>query len=475
MPKKQATFSPDVLITLERGSGQSLTQQIITSLRTSIQTGTLAAESCLPASRLLAHDLAVSRNVIVEAYEQLIAEGYLTSRPRSGTRVAILAKHDPATNSDTSELPISMHYDFRPGIPDTRLFPRTAWGAAMRQVLQTTPASLLDYGDPRGALEARHEIAAYLRRARGTITDPAHLLLTTGFAQGLSLLCQVLKARGLTRLAMEEPTHSGQRALIRQAGLEVIGIPVDAEGIQVDALMQSNAQAVLITPAHQFPLGVVLSPARRQALLHWARTHDAFIIEDDYDAEYRYDRAPVGALQGLDVDHVIYGGSVSKMLAPALRIGWLIVPDRLLPQMIEAKRYTDLSSSVLDQLTFSLILADGQLDRHLRRVRQIYRNRRDILVTSVIEHIPGAAIQGIAAGLHVVVTLPDAISEEKIIAQASSSSIGLYGLHSYCQPAPSAPAALVMGYAALSEVAIKTSLKQLGQLLQEVPAIKERR
>ncbi len=466
MAKKQTTFSPEVLISLQRGSGQPLSRQLSQTLRTSIRSGIFQAGDCLPASRVLARDLGVSRSVVVETYAQLVAEGYLVSTPRSGTRIAATGSGQVAP-LHTPEAASALRYDFRPGVPDTTMFPRSAWAKAIQHVLLTAPHPVFGYGDARGAEVARVELAAYLQRVRGVVAHPDHLILTTGFAQGLGLLCQVLQAQGIRRLAVEDPAHPGQRALLGHFGMELVALPVDEEGLRVDELTRSPAQAVLVTPAHQFPTGVVLSPARRRALAHWAQRQAGIIIEDDYDAEFRYDRAPVGALQGVAPEQVIYAGSASKMLAPALRIGWLVIPPRWSKDLLEAKCYADLGSSVLDQLTFAHLLASGQVDRHLRRMRQLYRTRRDSLVASVNAYLPEATIGGIAAGLHAVVSFPGPLGEAELEQSARVQGIGLYGLQRFFLRENAAPPAFVMGYAALSETAIKTSMQLLGHLVKE--------
>jgi GntR family transcriptional regulator/MocR family aminotransferase len=359
---------------------------------------------------------------------------------------------------------VPLRHDFRPGVPDVTLFPRGAWSGALRRTLREAPDVALGYGDPHGAAELRGALSSYLGRVRGVVADPSQILICTGFAQGLGLLCRSLRAAGVERVAVEDPTHPGQRAIIAHAGLLAVPVPVDEDGLRVDALAHSGAQAVLVTPAHQFPSGVVLAPARRAALIAWVRHRNAVVIEDDYDAEYRYDRAPVGALQGLAPDHVVYAGSASKTLAPALRLGWMVAPARLVEALAAAKHHDDLGSPTLEQLAFARFLEAGHLDHHLRRARAIYRSRRDGLVRSLARQAPAVRVQGIAAGLHAVVRLPDSTDEVAVVAAAKERGVGVYGISEYALDCAHPPA-LVLGYAALTESAIAAGIATLARVL----------
>jgi len=300
---------------------------------------------------------------------------------------------------------------------------------------------------------------------RGVAAEPARLIICTGFAQGLGLLCRALRRSGARRLAIEEPTHPGQRALIVRAGLEPVAVPVDQDGVRVDVLARLDVGGVLLTPAHQFPSGVVLGAARRAELIAWARQRGSLVIEDDYDAEYRYDRAPVGALQGLAPGEVAYVGSASKMLAPALRLGWMVPPAPLVEPIATEKHHADLGSPGLDQLTLARFIESGQLDRHLRRARLIYRARRDALLRALATSIPTARVQGVAAGLHAVVRLPAGLEEAAVVAAAAERSIRVYALGSYYAAERSTPPALVLGYAALTEPAIAAGIADLGRII----------
>jgi GntR family transcriptional regulator/MocR family aminotransferase len=331
----------------------------------------------------------------------------------------------------------------------------------MRGALGEMADAALGYGDSHGLLETRAALADYLGRVRGVAAEPSRVVICTGFAQGLRLLCSVLRQAGVTRFALEEPTHPGQRQLIAREGLEPVPVPVDEDGLRVDLLAREEVGGVLITPAHQFPSGVVLAPARRAALLAWARARDALVIEDDYDAEYRYDRAPVGAVQGLGPTHVAYVGSTSKMLAPALRLGWMVVPAHLVDAVAEEKHVADLGSPGLEQLALARFLMAGHLDRHLRKARLLYRARRDTLVRALAEHLPAARVRGIAAGLHAVVELPPGSDEDAVVAAAAVRDVRVYAMGGYHACGESQAPALVLGYAALSEPAITAGIAVL--------------
>lgn len=467
MRKAWTSIQPELLLPLERGNGRALRSQVEDRLRTAIRAGTLGPGSQLPSTRLLARDLGLSRGLVVEAYAQLLAEGYLEARPGGATRVAATVRPEPDRADEHGDGP-PPRYDFRPGVPDLSLFPRSAWLAAVRRALADANDALLGYGDPRGLVETRAALAAYLGRVRGADAEPSRLIVCTGFAQGLRLLCGVLRRSGTTRLAVEEPTHPGQRLLVERAGLEAVPVPVDADGLRVDLLARhADVGAVLVTPAHQFPSGVVLAPSRRAALLAWARERGAVVIEDDYDAEYRYDRAPIGALQGLAPAQVVYVGSTSKMLAPALRLGWMVVPPHLVRLVAEEKRDADLGSPGLEQLSLARFVEAGQLDRHLRRARLAYRARRDALVRALAEHLPTARVRGIAAGLHAVVELPRGADEAAVVEAAARRDIRVYPMGSYRLDGSSAAPALVLGYAALSEPAIRSGIGVLAQAVAD--------
>jgi GntR family transcriptional regulator/MocR family aminotransferase len=451
-------MSLELLISLDHGR-PSLKAQVEEQLRAAVRDERLAPGSALPSSRGLARELGVSRGVVVEAYAQLVAEGYLVTRPGGATRVAQAASpHAQALPAPAAERP--PRFDFRPGGPDVSLFPRDAWLASLRRSLRSAPDVRFDYGDPRGAPELRAALASYLGRVRGAACDPERVIVTSGMAQGLALLGRTLVSRGGRRMAVEDPSSGPGRAQLASTGLETVPITVDEEGLRAEELdAHGELAAVMITPAHQFPLGVVLSPARRALLAEWAAAADVLLLEDDYDAEYRYDRAPVGTLQGLAPERVLYAGSVSKTLAPGLRLGWMVAPERIAADLVAAKERDDLGTPVVEQLALADFLERGELDRHLRRTRGVYRRRRDALVRALAEELPDWEPTGIAAGLHLVAMLPPDADEAALLAAARERGIGLAGLAEHAV-APRPPA-LLIGYGRIAEPAIAAGVTEL--------------
>lgn len=459
----------DLLVGVDRALGH-VGAQITAGLRDAVRTGRLAPGDRLPSTRALASDLGVSRGMVVEAYEQLVAEGYLTSRHGSGTRVADIperrAPGGPAAPRDRSDMS-ALPYDLKPGTSDMSAFPRAAWLAATRHALATVPHSRLSYGDPGGVPELRTALAAYLGRVRAANASPDRIVVVGGVAQGIALVVQALAARGHTLLAVEDPSSATQRGLLRSNGLPVLGVPVDDEGIDVDALARSGARAVLVTPAHQYPTGVVLSPERRARLTAWARDVDGLIIEDDYDAEFRYDRDPVGCLQGLDPDRVVHLGSTSKALAPGMRLGWAVVPHLWLEQLRELKQYADLGSAVINQFAFVRLLESGGYDRHLRAMRLRYRGRRDAVNEAFAELLPEARVDGVRAGLHLYLSLPDGVDEAAVVKAAAERGVRVEPVAPMREPDHDAPPALVLGYAMLGEDKLREAVTLLAAACRE--------
>jgi GntR family transcriptional regulator/MocR family aminotransferase len=349
-------------------------------------------------------------------------------------------------------------------------FPRTAWLRSLREALAVITDGDLGYGDPGGVEALRSALADYLGRVRGVVADPARVVVTSGYSQGQGIVCRALLAHGARRIAFENPSHPEQRRIATRAGLEVVPIAVDEAGIRVDELERAEVDAVALTPAHQHPTGAVLSGERRTALLAWLRATGATAIEDDYDAEYRYDRAAVGALQGLEPDQIVYAGSASKTLAPALRLGWLVVPPTLLDAVTDEKDLADCGTARIDQHAFASFLSRGELDRHLRRMRPRYRRRRDLLVATLAQALPEATVHGIAAGLHATVQLPDDHDEQAILDQAHSRRIGLTTMGDFWARPSSGPPTLLLGYGQIPEHAIPTAARELARAVRAARA-----
>ena len=456
----------DLHLRIDRAAG--LADQVAAELRTAIRAGRLAGGGRLPASRELARDLGVSRGVVVEAYEQLVAEGFLLSRQGSGTRVAELraapAGHASAIQRTTA--PRQIAYDLTPGTPDLSAFPRRAWLAAVRQVMKVAPHELLGYSDPGGIPELRAELAAYLRRVRAADVTADRLVVTSGVAQALYLVIGALAQRGPIPLAVEDPHSIRTSALLETAGAVRVPVPVDREGIDVDTLRRSAARAVIVTPAHQYPTGVVLSPRRRAQLVSWATEVDGLVLEDDYDAEFRYDRDPVGCLQALCPQRVVLLGSVSKSLAPGLRLGWLVAPPALTQVVRTARATSDLGSPVIDQYALAHLLASGTYDRQLRQLRRRYRARRDALTDAVARWLPGAVVHGVSAGIQLYVELPTGCDEAATVEAAAQRGVAVEGV-GRLRISRAGPAALVLGFARLPEHRLADAVRLLAEALTE--------
>jgi GntR family transcriptional regulator / MocR family aminotransferase len=335
----------------------------------------------------------------------------------------------------------------------------------MRRALRTAPSPLLALGDPRGAAALREALASHLRRTRGVVTEPGRIVVTCGFSHGLAILCRAFREMGLGRLAMEDPCLHQHRTIAAGAGLRVVPLGVDAEGASAEP--PNGTRAVVVTPAHQFPLGMTLAPERRTALIAWAHGSDALIVEDDYDGEYRYDHQPVGALQGLDPDRVIYAGTVSKTLAPALRLGWLVLPQRLLEPTLQAKELLAAEPSAIEQLTMAELMQSGAYDRHVRRTRLRYRRRRDLLLSMLAEHAPALTLRGIAAGLHVAIDLPPDVAEHDVVARAAAAGLRLNSLAPFWHDPADRPGGLTIGYAAPPDHAYAQTLVVLAAALTQ--------
>ena len=428
-------------------------------IRDAVADGRLPVDARLPATRALATELAVSRGVVVEAYQRLVDEGVLAGHGGGGTVVRAGLTAPVPLAPQRPSAPVEL--DLSPGVPDLSAFPRAAWLRAERVVLAGISASDLRYGEPRGVFALRAAVAGWLTRNRGIRADPEQLLIVNGVAQSLSLLTDVLPAHGRPAIGVEEPGSFGARNLLLHHGLRVEPIPVDDLGIDVVALDQVNVDSVLVTPAHQMPTGVVLAAQRRRALLDWA-AQGGLIIEDDYDAEHRYDRAPVCALHALAPDRIVYTGSVSKTLAPALRLGWLLATPDLQADFVQAKYYTDITSPSLHQFVLAELMTSGGLDKHLRLTRARHRRRRNAVLDALAEYFPGARVHGVAAGLHLLVSLPGLADDADFAQRALAEGVAVHPLSAY-QLNRGEPG-LVIGYAATPPDRLREAIRRLSTL-----------
>ncbi|HEY0716476.1 MAG TPA: PLP-dependent aminotransferase family protein [Streptosporangiaceae bacterium] len=447
--------------------GRGIRAGLETALREAVRTGRLNPGTRLPSSRALAVDLGLARNTVAEAYSQLVAEGWLTAERGSATRVAERVARDPGLAGIPAgpAPPRLPRYTLRAGSPDLSAFPRSAWLAAGRRALAAAPSETLGYGHPQGRPELRAALAVYLARARGVRADPDRIVVCDGFSDGLALLARVLRARGARILALEEYGLPSARAAVTAAGLRLAMLPVDGQGAVLDAV--GRADAVLLTPAHQFPLGGTLTPRRRTQAVEWARGSGGVVIEDDYDGEFRYDRQPVGAVQALAPEHVVYAGSASKTLAPALRLGWLVLPAALAREVAAARELAAGPGSRLDQLTLAEFITSGGYDRHIRRSRLAYRRRRDRLAAVLRREAPRVRVTGIAAGLHALCELPPGQAEDHVVARAAARGLQVEGLARYRATGRPGRAALVVGYGSSPEHAFSNALARLCAALND--------
>lgn len=456
--------------------GPGLRTGLMDALREAVRTGRLTPGTRLPSSRTLAADLGMARNTVAYAYAELVAEGWLTARQGSGTRVARRAAPRAPAPSGPPARPVRRRptHNLRAGTPDLGSFPRAEWLAASRRALTAAPNEALDYGDQLGRVELRTVLADYLARTRGVYADPERVVLCSGFVHGLALMAQVLAARrGRTRavVGVESYGLDFHRDILTAAGLRTPALALDELGTRTEELISGQGElrgvdAVLTTPAHQFPTGAALHPDRRAAMVDWARGAGGLILEDDYDGEFRYDRQPVGALQGLDPERVVYLGTASKSLAPGLRLAWMVLPKALVGEVVEAKGDVATVPSALDQLTLAEFIASGAYDRHVRSMRLRYRRRRDQLVEALAERAPECRVTGISAGLHAVVELPPGTDERTMIEAAAWQGLGIQGLSGFRHPSV-APgrAALVIGYGAPTDSAWTGALDALCRVL----------
>ena len=466
---------PELALAVDRSADVPLGHQVQEALRSAIRSGRLRPGERLPSTRQLADQLGVSRGLAVSVYEQLLAEGYVVSAVGSGTRVADgLAGSGGSSPSVAGEVdperavPVP-NIDFGYGVPDLRAFPTRDWLWALADAIKAMPTADLGDGTTAGDAQLRAVLAGYHRRVRAGCADPSDTIVVGGFRQGLTFVLGALVAHGIERIGLEDPGPRDHDHIARRAGLRVSAIPVDAEGVRVDHLRASGGRAVLLTPAHQCPTGAVLSPPRRHELVEWAHEVDGVIIEDDYDAEFRYDRKPVGSLQGLAPDRVVALGSVSKTLAPALRIGWVFTPPRLRDGILTEKYLSCRGVPQLDQAALARLIETGRFDRHLRKVRDTYRQRRDALAAAVAEHMEGATLAGLDAGHHALLRLPDGVDEEQVVAHARTAGIAVRGLTDY-RVTPDdetlrdpLPAALVIGFGNVTTRQIREGIGLLGK------------
>jgi GntR family transcriptional regulator/MocR family aminotransferase len=453
----------EILVRVDRSSGVPVGRQIEQQLRRTIRSGALAAGSGLPSTRALAEDLGVSRGVVVRAYAQLAAAGFIDVRQGANPRVRSVPHIERAPAPDGGG---KILYDLRPDQSDVSTFPRRLWLRSVEHAVTSATNAELGYLDVRGLEQLRVEIASYLGRARGVSADPERILVTAGATHAMSLLAHTLARRGAMSAAFENPSHRILHAVARHAGLAPVGIPVDEHGLRTDML--GDEAAVVVSPASHFPSGAALPHVRRAALVGWARTTGGLVVENDYDAEFRSDRAALPSVQSLAPEEVAYIGSTGKTLAPAIRLGWVVLPAHLAGDVAEELSARMLHLSGIDQLAFADFLRRGELDRHLRRVRELYRRRRGIVVDALAKHLPDVFVGEPAAGLHVVVELPSADREPAVVAAARAAGVLVQSLAQHELPGYDGPAGFLLGFGSLPEPTIPLAVERLAAAVLSV-------
>ncbi len=445
--------------------GVALRRQLEDALRVAIRSGRLPPGSVLPPTRDLAEQLDVSRGVVVDSYAQLATEGYLSAKRGSGTRVAALASSARPPAQRQPNRAHHFRYDLRPGQADYHAFPRARWKAALVRALRELPDRRLGYASHRGTAELRHAVAGYLARVRGVVVEPDHVVVCCAASQALTVLWHAVRKNGGRRVAIEDPGWRWQRFTAEHAGLEAVPVRVDADGLVVSELAAADVDAVVITPAHHYPTGVVMTAERRGALIAWARARGALIVEDDYDVEYRFGRDPVASLQGLAPDLVAFVGTTSKTLAPALRLAWLVPPSHLIDSVEDMLLITGVSPPTLDQVAMASFIEEAALERHLRAMRRNYRAKRNILVEALGTHLPEVRISGTEAGLHLLAWLPDGADEHATAERARSLGVGLHELHRHCESHAPSPPALLLGFALPTESELAAAASLLAEAI----------
>lgn len=454
----------ELLLEVDYSRSGSLSRQLTDQLRAAIQSATLAPGEHLPSTRVLAQDLGVSRGVIGRVYSQLAAEGYVSVRQGAPATVRAAVRFNPTPDRPPNGRS-RVVYDLKPHLPDVARFPRQPWLRAVRESLEQARTADLSYSEPQGLWDLRVEVANYLSRARGVLAHPERTLITAGSTHALNLVSRVLVRRGQKTMAFENPSHHILRAAAASAGQTLVAGDVDGQGMRPDSF--GAADSVFVSPAHQFPTGVVLSPERRTRLIEWAGETGGWIIEDDYDAEFRYDRAPIGALQGLAPNRVLYIGSTGKTFIPALRLGWTVLPGDLVDDVSQELRNSMLHVSGLDQLAFRAFLHRGDFDRYVRRMRQVYRARRDLVVSVLGALLPTQNVRGIAAGLHVILEMPSHTAAEAVRVAANAVGILVDSLEQHVFADYAGLPGLLIGYGGLPEPTLERAITALAEIIRE--------
>ena len=471
---------------IDRAAGIPLHRQIYDGIRRAILGGLLRPGQRVPSTRTLALELEVSRLPVLTAYDQLLHEGYLEGRVGSGTFVSAALPDDllrspavagtaarclaprPGTHPPPHPWEQEGLGPFRMSLPALDRFPNALWARLVTRHARAVKPAHMAYGDPAGLITLRLAIAEHLRTARAVRCEAEHVLIVSGSQAALRVATAALFARG-DRVAVEEPGYPGARAALGAGGAELVPVPVDDEGIDVTALgkLGPRVSAAYVTPSHQHPLGASMSAARRLALLDWAERRGALILEDDYDSEYRYVSRPLGALQGMDTDgRVIYIGTFSKVLFPAIRVGYLVVPPSLWGRFVEAREALDLFSPTLFQLALADFLREGHFARHLRRMRGLYRDRREALLNGLARNCHGyLTVNNADAGLHIATLLPENLSDVAVVRRMTTRGLTATAL-STCYAGSARRSGLLLGFGGSTERRLLEATRILGQVLR---------
>jgi GntR family transcriptional regulator/MocR family aminotransferase len=458
-------------VPIERSSGIPLIRQVYEQVRVRILRGELVAGTRLPSTRQLATDLHVSRNVVLEAYDLLLAEGYIEGRPGSGTYVASGASLQPGGYERDAIIPQRLGtevvetrdiIDFRSGVPALEFFPRKIWSSLVRRVYMEAPAPLFGYDHPAGRPELREALARYLRRTRGVRCDASQVIVTSGATQAFSLIAQVLLSPH-DLVCVEDPSEMEVRQIFSLPGATICPVPVDEYGIQTTQLpVEALPRLIVVTPSHQFPLGGLLPIQRRIQLVQFARSVGCHLVEDDYDSEFRYDGPPVSSLQELDPDHVIYVGTFSKILSPALRQGYLVLPEDLVEQFQPRKRLADLHSPSLDQLVMAQFIEQGFLEQHIVRMRRIYRERRGVLLRALqVAFGERVTLFGISTGLHLVARFQGVIFTEETMQRLQNAGVRVYPVDVRAFHRGAHLDKCILGYGHLAKATLQEGVRRL--------------
>ncbi len=470
-------------LAIDRSAAMPLVRQIYLGVRSKILQGELRSGDRLPSTRNLARELHVSRNVVIEAYDYLLSEGYIESRRGSGNYVAegvyLEQKTDMARVSpqyedreQATEQPSGALIDFRSGIPALELFPRKTWGRLSQQVCKEASAEAFGYGKPAGSPELRTILCKYLQRSRGVCCDPRQIVITSGATQALSLIAKVLLTDKST-VVIEDPITHDIQTIFTAGGASLYPVPIDENGMKTELLPPGKRPGfVFVTPSHQFPLGGTLPIQRRLQLIRYACSEGCYIVEDDYDSEFRYEGPPISSIQGLDRDRVIYIGSFSKILSPALRLGYLVLPAALVERYQDAKWFTDLHTPTLEQLTLGRFIEEGQLERHVANVKKLYKKRRDCLRTALHRAFPGdVSILGSSTGLHFVAAFPGHSFTAEVVQKIREAGVRAYPVEDHTIVKGQHRDKIILGFGNVTEGDIEEGVHRLRRALANAPKL----